>query len=71
MGNSKSKRKQLEATKAELSQPGQPRISLNNDRRSPVESEVSDEVVLSWSPCTHTGRDLNMWTSSQGVLDIL
>lgn len=65
MGNVKSKkRKDLIATGAELSQsPGQPRVSLANDRRSPVESEVSDEIVLSWSPCTHNdkGYEVEMW----------
>ena len=55
MGNSKSKQNKLLAS-AELSQPGQPRVSLAHDRMSPFHAEnteaVSDEVVLNWSPCT-------------------
>lgn len=64
MGNSKSKgRKPLLATSAEMSQPGQPRVSLANETKSPLESEVSDEIILSWSPCTHNdkGYEVEMW----------
>ena len=56
MGNSKSKQNKLGLASAELSQPGQPRVSLAHDRMSPFHAEnteaVSDEVVLNWSPCT-------------------
>ena len=67
MGNSKSKQNKLALASAELSQPGQPRVSLTHDRMSPFHAEntegVSDEVLLNWSPCTKydKGYDVEMW----------
>ena len=67
MGNSVGKAKKKhkgELGAAELSQPGQPIVTLASDRKSPLESsEVSDEVVLHWHPCTHDdkGYDIEMW----------
>ena len=67
MGNSVGKAKKKhkgEAGNAELSQPGQPIVTLASDRKSPLESsEVSDEVVLHWHPCTNDdkGYDIEMW----------
>ena len=67
MGNSVGKAKKKhkgEVSAAELSQPGQPIVTLASDRKSPLESsEVSDEVVLHWHPCTNDdkGYDIEMW----------
>lgn len=67
MGNSVGKAKKKhkgEVGAAELSQPGQPIVTLASDRKSPLESsEVSDEVVLHWHPCTNDdkGYDIEMW----------
>ena len=64
MGNSSSKKKHKNEVSAELSQPGQPIVTLASDRKSQWEtSEVSDEVVLHWHPCTNNdkGYDIEMW----------
>jgi hypothetical protein len=48
---------------AELAQPGQPKVSLASLDREIESEEVSDEVVLTWKPCTKRDKsyDIEMW----------